>query len=106
MMILSAELFITQHIFVMWALIENCMICGHGSIRHNVPETNGSIPRRGAKPNIWKFALSARVCAADVMTKCSQLQISCAVSSVELCKRLIGEVVQSWRGPLLGPSPG
>ena len=82
MMILSAELFITQHIFVMWALIENCMICGHGSIRHNVPETHGSIPRRGAKPNIWKFALSARVCAHDVMTVCSQLQMSCAVSSV------------------------
>ena len=82
MMILSAELFITQHIFVMWALIENCMICGHGSIRHNVPETHGSIPRRGAKPNIWKFALSAGVCAHDAMTNCSQLQISCTVSSV------------------------
>ena len=28
------------------------------------------------------------------------------VFGVELCKRLIGEVVQSGRRPLLGPSPG
>ena len=27
-------------------------------------------------------------------------------SRIVLCKQLIGEVVQSWRRPLLGPSPG
>ena len=64
--------------------------------------------------NLYKYAMGRKVALpADAVTEQeaghTEAEVSTSVPGgglEESCKRLIGEVLQSRRRPLLGPSPG